>query len=63
LTIILNTALINSVGLDHRIVPWDTVRSVASFLAKHVELESGVKKYLVGLFGLLISYGADRVHI
>jgi hypothetical protein len=26
LTIILNTALINSVGLDHRIVPWDTVR-------------------------------------
>ena len=29
LTVILNTALLNSVELDHRIVPWDAVRSRA----------------------------------
>ena len=29
LTVIINTALVNMMDLDHRIVPWDTVRSRA----------------------------------
>ena len=32
-TMIINTSLINSVDLDHRIVPWDTVRSRALLLS------------------------------
>ncbi|XP_023346442.1 uncharacterized protein LOC111715362 [Eurytemora carolleeae] len=33
LTMIINTSLVNSVDLDHRIVPWDTVRSRALLLS------------------------------
>ena len=29
LTVIINTGLVNMMDLDHRIVPWDTVRSRA----------------------------------
>ena len=33
MTVIINTALLNSVDLDHRIVPWDTVRSRAVLIS------------------------------
>ena len=41
LTVIVNTALVNSLALDHRVVPWDTVRSRAVLVSILHQDEAG----------------------
>jgi hypothetical protein len=41
LTVIINTALVNSLELDHRVVPWDTVRSRAVLVSMLHQQEAG----------------------
>lgn len=41
LTVIINTALVNSLDLDHRVVPWDTVRSRAVLVSMLHQEEAG----------------------
>lgn len=41
LTVIINTALVNSLDLDHRVVPWDTVRSRAVLVSILHQDEAG----------------------
>ena len=68
LTVILNTGLVNMMDLDHRIVPWDTVRSRAVLVSVLHQVNilppvSNKARPLLNITALVIAKMANTLNI